>query len=149
MIGNFWGKSHAKYFPFYLVQKEHATKLCKITKYYTHNWKFSLCYLRLSWWFKFLNITLFWLRLEKLLKKPPSIKVESFNVNFWPKPNIPDDAHTKLPNYFAFELLYFCCNCFRNTLKLWERSKYWSLKETGSSFKEAFVSADTLVQQIF
>ena len=139
MIGNFWGKSHAKYFPFYLVQKEHATKLCKITKYYTHNWKFSLCYLRLSWWFKFLNITLFWLRLEKLLKKPPSIKVESFNVNFWPKPNIPDDTHTKLPNYVKFQgsVCLSRHSCAANIL-----GKTWKFNKEGQE-QETLISAFT------
>ena len=54
----------------------------------------------------------------------------------------------------ALELWYnlvlsFCCKGFWQTLELRKMSHCWSLKGTGASYKETFVSTDNCLQNEF
>ena len=35
---------------------------------------------------------------------------------------------------------YICMKALRKTLKIWKRSKFWSLQETGDSYKKGIYS---------
>ena len=71
-------------------------------------WKFSFCSLLFQWWFKFLKKMSIWFKKLSSVKKLPISNGEG--VNFWPKLNIQNSAHTKPLNLEAqcsWPALYF------------------------------------------
>ena len=114
-------------------------------------WEFFICSLRLYWWFKFLNkVPSLMKKGSSIRKKTPQTKVLSFSIKFINVNQRQERVFTEncsIQNFSASVTFYICIYVLSNALKLYERSKYWSVKETGMRFRENFFLADNAEQK--